>query len=181
VEKKKFPHFPRKLVIKRNIVRIRKAKTAEASLLTDLTVRSKAHWGYSKHFMEACRDELVLSKEKLKNPSNIYMVAESDNELIGYYGLEPVSETEIELSALFIEPRIIGKGLGKALLFHAMSAAIELGGKELTLQSDPNAEGFYLANGGVPTGRRESLSFPGRYLPTFSIPLQESMIARPIL
>ena len=81
------------------------------------------------------------------------MVAESDDELIGYYGWEPVSETEIELSALFIEPRGIGKGLGKVLLLHAMSAAIELGGKELILQSDPNAEGFYLANGGVLTGR----------------------------
>jgi len=60
--------------------------------------------------MEACRDELVLSKEKLKNPSNIYMVAESDNELIGCYGLDPVSETKIELSALFMNQGSLEKG-----------------------------------------------------------------------
>ena len=156
----------------RNIVLFRKARVTETILLTDLTVRSKAYWGYSEHFMEACANELVVPKETLENPSFSYMIVESKAEVVGYYGLEPASDTEIELSALFVEPKFIGKGLGKVLLIHAMNAAIELGGKELTLQSDPNAEGFYLANGGVLTGKRESQSFPGRYLPTFSISLQ---------
>jgi N-acetylglutamate synthase-like GNAT family acetyltransferase len=156
-------------------VLIRKADISEAELLTDLTVRSKAYWGYSKEFMIECNSELVLPKEKLGNQKYRYMVASSNDELIGYYGLEPITEIEVELSALFLEPRFIGKGLGKLLLLHAMNVASKMGGKKLTLQSDPNAEGFYLANSGILTGKKESLSFPGRYLPTFSIPLQESV------
>jgi N-acetylglutamate synthase-like GNAT family acetyltransferase len=123
--------------------------------------------------MEACIDELVVEKEKLENLNYVYMVAESDGELVGYYGLEPVSNSEVELSALFIDPKHIGEGLGKTLLEHAICAAREIGYKKLTLQSDPNAEGFYLHNGGVLTGKRESLSFPGRYLPTFCISFAE--------
>jgi len=152
-------------------VLIRKAKVREASSLTKLTVNSKAYWGYSEKFMAACIDDLVLPKEKLENPNFSYMVAEVNGELLGYYGLEPLSKVEIELSALFVESTHIGVGIGKALLAHAMNAAIDMGGTYLVLQSDPNAEGFYIANGWLLTGKRESLCFPGRYLPTFSISL----------
>jgi len=154
---------------------IRKAKATEANSLTELTVNSKAYWGYSEKFMAACIDELVVPKEKLENPNFCYMVAEVNNKLLGYYGLEPLSKVEIELSALFVESSNIGSGIGKALLAHAMNVALDMGGIDLVLQSDPNAEGFYIANGWLLTGKRESLSFPGRYLPTFSISLRESM------
>lgn len=164
-------NFPLNCIM-RDIVLFRKARVTEASLLTSLTVRSKAYWGYSEDFMEACADELVVPMENLQSQNHSYIVVESNDELIGYYGLEPVSATKIELSALFIEPKFIGRGLGKAILTHAMKSAFELGGKELTFESDPNAEGFYLANGAIITGKKESLSFSGRYLPTFSIMLQ---------
>ena len=33
----------------------------EADRLSDLAFRSKAHWGYSPEFMEACREELRVA------------------------------------------------------------------------------------------------------------------------
>ncbi len=165
------------LYIKRDILLLRKAKATEAGLLTELTVNSKAYWGYSEEFMAACIDELVVPKEKLENPNFCYMVAEVNGELLGYYGLEPLSKVKIELSALFVKSTNIGSGIGKALLAHAMNVALDMGGTNLVLQSDPNAEGFYIANGWLLTGKQESLSFPGRYLPTFSMSLSEGMNA----
>ncbi|HEY6741630.1 MAG TPA: hypothetical protein VI110_04665, partial [Lapillicoccus sp.] len=36
----------------------------EAGTLSDLALRSKAHWGYGAAFLEACRDELTLRPEQ---------------------------------------------------------------------------------------------------------------------
>jgi hypothetical protein len=49
-----------------------------------------------------------------------------------------------------------------------------MGAKQLIVQSDPYAEHFYVAAGGVVTGTRESASIPGRYLPTLAIELTAS-------
>jgi len=37
---------------------IREVDKSEADSLSDLAMRSKAHWGYSKDFMAACQKEL---------------------------------------------------------------------------------------------------------------------------
>ena len=42
---------------------IRRANVSEVESLSDIAYRSKAHWGYTREFMDACRDELTLSAE----------------------------------------------------------------------------------------------------------------------
>jgi GNAT superfamily N-acetyltransferase len=91
--------------------------------------------------------------------------------IVGFYALVRQSRTEYELDALFVEPAFIGKGFGRLLVEHAKSVASTMGGTKLIIQGDPNAERFYLAMGGVLTGRKESGSIPGRFLPTFSVDL----------
>ena len=83
----------------------------------------------------------------------------------------------MELEALFVEPRCIGQGFGRLLVEHAKSVALDMGASQLIIQGDPNAEGFYLAAGGVLTGTMESGSIPGRLLPTFVINLSEDHAA----
>ena len=153
---------------------IRKAKLEEAYLLSELSFRSKAYWGYSDRFMRACKVELTVSPENLCDERLCYMVAVSNDRIKGYYALETLSETEMELCALFIDPEFIGFGIGKVLLSHAKRVAADKGVTNLSLQSDPNAQGFYLAMGAVPSGKRKSSSIPGRFLPTFNIPLANS-------
>ena len=156
---------------------IRKAEVNEARSLSNLAIRSKAHWGYSPEFMAACENELVIAKSKLESDRFLYMVAEGNDEELGYYALERISESEFELEALFVEPKHIGSGIGRALLAHAKEAAAKMGGVTLIIQGDPNAEKFYLAAGGVRTGERESESIPGRFLPMFSISLIGNNVA----
>ena len=132
-------------------------------------MRSKAHWGYSAEFMEACRQELAVSESKLSNKHFHYAVAENQGEIVGYYALERLSGEEFELEALFVEPKHIGSGVGRALIGHAKNRAAANGGRTLIIQGDPHAEKFYRAAGGKRTGERESASIPGRFLPVFSI------------
>lgn len=158
-------------------VLIRDVKIHEASVLSNLALRSKAYWGYSAKFMAACENELLVTENKLASDKFQYMVAERKGKVIGYYALEKMSEPEFELDALFVEPDCIGSGIGRALLSHAKKAAANLGGVNLTIQGDPNAQKFYIAAGGVLTGERESASIPGRFLPTFIISLVGNDVA----
>ena len=156
---------------------IRKAEVNEASSLSKLAIRSKAYWGYSANFMAACEKELVITEHQLESDKFLYMVAESKGEQLGYYGLEKISESEFELEALFVDPKYIGSGIGRALLTHAKEMAAKMGGVTLVIQGDPNAKNFYLATGCILTGKRESASIPGRFLPTFSISLVDDNVA----
>jgi GNAT superfamily N-acetyltransferase len=40
-------------------------------------------------------------------------------------------------------PDAMGRGVGRSLFLHALERARELGCRELEIESDPNAEGFY--------------------------------------
>ena len=93
---------------------------------------------------------------------------------IGFYSLEHISDSEVELSFLFVEPDCIGKGYGRKLITHAQEKARDLGYSKMIIQGDPNAERFYRSAGGLLVGTRKSVSFPNRELPLFHIALKES-------
>ncbi len=160
------------LVRGRNQPRIRAAKPEEAEFLSELAFRSKAFWGYPPEFMEACREELAISRADLESKSFHYRVVEINETVVGYYGLEQLSPSVWELNALFVNPSQIGQGCGRLLIEHAKNTALEAGVKQLLIQSDPFAADFYQSAGGEQVGERESASIPGRYLPLFIIQLQ---------
>ncbi len=65
---------------------------------------SKASWGYSVDFMEACREELTVHPNRLESASFSYWVAETLSGILGFYALEKQSSTVFELEALFVAP-----------------------------------------------------------------------------
>lgn len=148
---------------------IRKVKPEEATGLSDLAMRSKAFWGYSAKFMEACRKELSILPSDIESGKYYYAVAERRGQVVGYCAVDRLSCVEFELEALFVEPKHIHSGVGRTLMNHAKNYASTNGGCVLTIQGDPNAERFYQAAGGKLTGKRESASIPGRFLPIFEI------------
>ncbi|MDJ0632834.1 MAG: GNAT family N-acetyltransferase [Xenococcaceae cyanobacterium MO_188.B29] len=149
--------------------KIRQAQSSESELISSLALRSKAYWNYSQEFILACRRELTYSQQDIQN--NHFFVAEINNLIIGFFALEILSEREIELAALFIDPAYINQGYGRKLIARAKLIARELGSKVMIIQGDPNATNFYLKVGGKLIGERESASIPGRYLPVFLIKL----------
>ena len=148
---------------------VRPARPAEAPLLSQLAFESKAHWGYDAEFMRACREELTISEEELdREPSH---VAEIAGQAVGFYALAHLNEEEIELEYLFVDPRVIGQGIGRCLLEHAKQIAAELGYRDLVIVGDPHAEGFYVRLGARRVGTKPSASIPGRRLPLFELAL----------
>lgn len=137
--------------------------------LSRLAFRSKAHWGYSRSFMESCREELTYSASELVARDSHSTIAESSEGVVGFCTLRKSREARYELEALFIEPSQTGKGIGRRLLYRARNQVAKQGGGRLLIQADPHAEPFYLACGATYAGSRESGSIPGRMLPLFEI------------
>jgi GNAT superfamily N-acetyltransferase len=135
---------------------IRRARPAEAAVLSALALRSKAHWGYDADFLAACQDDLTLSADD---------IATSGNAPSGFYRLVLQDGSVAELDALFVDPAAMGQGVGRRLWRHAVSTATKLGCSEMVWQSDPQAEGFYLAMGARRSGESASTVMPGRMLP----------------
>jgi GNAT superfamily N-acetyltransferase len=141
---------------------IRPARADEAELLTDLSLRSKALWGYDASFIARCRAIMRVKAGNIETQP--HYVAEIGGRIAGFYGFEPEADG-IGLDYLFIENELIGHGIGRALWEHAVATARSLGHAALIVVSDPNAEGFYLRMGCRRVGTRPSALENGRQLP----------------
>ena len=146
------------------IPQIRRARPEESAMLTELTFRSKAHWGYDDSFMERSRADLEFQAGKFLPDFHVYIL-EAEGEPSGYCSLIPVDTNTVELHDLFIEPRHIGKGYGKQLWDYAVNLARTLGFGRLVLTADPNAEPFYARQGAVRIGEKTSPVGSDRKLP----------------
>ncbi len=144
------------------------AQPEDATVLTDIAFRSKAHWGYSSEFMEACRHELVVTCQDCE--SGLIGVVREDGKLAGFYQLAG-TPPKGKLDDLFVDPAHIGKGLGGTLFRAALEHARRLGFTILSIHSDPHAEAFYLHMGATKIGELPSGSIPGRTLPLLEIRL----------
>ena len=157
-----------------NSLTIREAFPQEAELLSCLASRSKAHWGYSKNFLDACRSELTVDASRLGTNDYQSFAAVDGDSIVGFYTLERRAANSYELEALFVEPEHIGSGVGRSLIQDAVRRLSERGAERLTIQGDPHATEFYIAAGAKQVGTRESGSIPGRTLPLFEIELANS-------
>lgn len=117
------------------------------------------------------RAELSYTSEQIKGPVYLFFVADNSEAVLGFYALSRPSDCVCELEALFVEPKHIGKGIGRQLIDHAKKIAADLGATSIVLQGDPNALRFYAAAGGAVTGHKDSLSIHSRTLPLITIPL----------
>jgi GNAT superfamily N-acetyltransferase len=157
--------------VNKSEVLLRPAFAGDAGELSDLAVRSKAHWGYSSDFIDTCRDELTCTPDQIEDPGFTFTVAQLAGRLVGFYALKKLSACKFDLNALFVEPDHIGTGIGRALIAHARSVAAQDGATQVVIQSDPNAQAFYEHVGAEYHGQEESDSIPGRFLPNLVINL----------
>ncbi len=148
---------------KESDLEIRRARPEEAEVLTELAIRSKGHWGYDTAVLAACRAELTFTADDLTRA--VTFVADGPGGPVGFYRLLVRDDGICELDDLFVDPTAIGSGVGKRLWAHTVAQAAAAGCMEITIQSDPFAEGFYQAMGAKRIGESESGSVPGRMLP----------------
>lgn len=142
---------------------LRAPRPDESTAITDMIFASKASNGYDPAFMEACRDELRVTPEKLAK--GWHRVAVRGPKILGSVSLENLPQSEGVVSGLFVAPSAQGTGVGRALwnsaLDHARSAAMT----KIRLDADPMAVPFYTAMGCQVVGEAPSGSIAGRMLP----------------
>lgn len=145
---------------------IKKANPHDHKILTEITKKSKAHWGYSEEQIEIWSEFLRVSKEYVETKSVYNLIVE--DKIVGYYSFFHESENTIKLDNLFILPEFIGKGFGKMLLNDFFIRLKNIDIEKVILNSEPNAEEFYTKFGFVKVGQIET-SIKDRYLPIMEL------------
>jgi N-acetylglutamate synthase-like GNAT family acetyltransferase len=152
-------------------VQVRRAKSHEADVLTNIAMRAKQSNGYDASFMDACRDELTVTASHMKKAE--YWVAELDT-VCGFVCLVESVEPKVgEVYALFIDPDWQRCGIGKSLWLKILQRAELKGIEKIRLDADPVATSFYISIGfnvieNVPSG-----SIKGRFIPRMEIHLNQ--------
>ncbi|MBA3961761.1 MAG: GNAT family N-acetyltransferase [Chthoniobacterales bacterium] len=148
------------------IVRAIPADAAELSLVSRA---AKAHWGYSAAALEEWGENLLVTSKFIAG--NEVFKAIAGAQTVGFYALHRVKRVW-RLEHLWVFPDWIGHGAGAALFRHAVARAAELGVTRLTIESDPNAEGFYLHMGARRVGTLHTqMEGKARELPLLEIPI----------
>ena len=141
------------------MVMIRPARPQDAQALTDLAVRSEAHWGQDADFMDTFRRVYAVTPAFIER--NTAFVAEDARGLAGFYALVP-EEDAVSLEYLYLDPGRLGEGLGRTLWQHMAAHCRTQAIREVRLVCGPEPRAFYLKMGAVETGEIESLVRPGR-------------------
>lgn len=148
---------------------IRQARIEEQDKLSEIAIRSKAYWGYSEGFMQACKYELTVTDEKISSSDYQYIVACEQAQIKGFAGLQRISTQICELDGLFVDPEFIGKGIGRLLFEHALTVLKSQNFKMLHIHSDPHASDFYQKMGASFIRQVPSGSIDGRQLPLYTL------------
>ena len=124
---------------------IKRANADDNEVLTAITKKSKAHWGYSEEQILKWNDNLTISREYIEN--NFVFKLVNGNEIIGYYSYIIKQQKNVLLDNLFVLPEYIGKGFRKYLMSDFLDRMKKENFEKITLDSEPNAEEFYLKMG----------------------------------
>jgi len=142
------------------MLNFRQAIIDELPTLNEISMLSKAHWGYPKAWLEAWKDGLLISQEQFLQ--QYILVVEVDQQIIGFSAMKE-QIANYEILHLWLLPAYIGKGIGKKLL-QTIIQTFAKHDKPIIVEADPNAEAFYKSQGFVTFTQVES--FPkGRFLP----------------
>lgn len=121
-------------------MKIRKAKSDESEILTQIAQTSKRYWNYPERWLILWKDALIITPDFILK--NEVCAAVDGDKILGFYAL--VAEDDaMTLEHLWVSPEHIGSGVGRKLFAHAVEKAISLNAKSIDIESDPNAEEFY--------------------------------------
>ena len=129
---------------------IRLAVEEEAELLSTLAMNAKAHWGYAKEVLEGWRAQLTISPADVRKRP-MYVAADA-GQIVGFYSLEPSRAGSWQLDNFWVKPGYMNRGIGRALINHALDTAAHGAASEVTVDADPNAAAFYIHCGAVRRG-----------------------------
>jgi len=147
---------------------IKRAQKDDSIILSTITYKSKAFWGYDEAQLEKWKKELTITETYIEENATYKLIV--GEKIAGYYSLLKVENEPVKLDNLFLLPEYIGKGFGKFLLLDCVNRAKHLGFKRMILDSEPNATGFY-ENFGFEVYNLLESSIKDRFLPQMELDL----------
>jgi N-acetylglutamate synthase-like GNAT family acetyltransferase len=143
--------------------RLRAAAPDDYGRVRELTLDSKAHWGYDRDFVRRWAEGLSFESDRER------WVAELDGEIVAWAALVPPAGGVAVLDDLWVDPAWMGRGVGSRLFRLAADRARELGAERLEWGAEPNSVGFYEKVGGRKL--RDHVTEWGRVAPWMGIDL----------
>jgi N-acetylglutamate synthase-like GNAT family acetyltransferase len=119
---------------------IRRATAEDADALSDLAHRAKAHWGYPATWMRQWDAQLTIIPGYLE--MHDVWVSDEDGTIVGMCALEDCQD-HWNMEHVWVDPDAHGRGIGRALVMHALNEARRRHAGVVELLSDPYASGFY--------------------------------------
>ena len=129
-------------------MKIVRAKPEDAAALTEIAFAAKRHWGYPERWIEIWRDILTVTPALVA--ANPTFSAIEDDRVVGFSSL--TIEPRPDLTHLWVLPRAMGRGFGRALFERIVEQGKALGFSSFEIEADPNAESFYLHLGAKRVG-----------------------------
>ncbi len=133
-------------------------------MLSTLAKNGKAHWNYPAEWLKLWEEDLTIDLHLLNDA--ITFIIKIDKQIQGFCLLFP-SEDFFELEHLWIDTKLIGKGVGGHLMDHVLKI-IQKQTSEIRVSADPNAEGFYSRYGFIKYANQKS-SPEGRTIPRMKL------------
>ena len=135
-------------------IEIRRAVQAERSSLEALQWRASLANPGDRDSLVANPDAIALPAEQIAD-GHVF-VAQHDYVIVGFATVLTRPDGDAELDALFVEPTLWQRGVGRLLVEHCAGVARERASCVLHVVGNPHAEGFYLACGFRTTGTVET-------------------------
>jgi predicted N-acetyltransferase YhbS len=130
-------------------VKVRRAHPSESRALSELALQAKSLWGYSAAQLASWASDLRISPESITSEPTF--VVEEEGGLVGVVQLSTI-EFPWSIEHLWVHPSAGRRGVGCQLVRHALRYAREQGQAELRVDSDPQAERFYVRLGARKVG-----------------------------
>jgi GNAT superfamily N-acetyltransferase len=135
--------------------RLRFARIGERADLEALQRRASLVWQEYRAALRAHPDAIAIPVAQLRD--RCVRVAERGGRVVGFVAVVAGRRGVAEVDGMFVEPRHMGRGVGRALMLDAIRLARRRGALVLEVTAGP-AEGFYAKLGFV-TVRRAKTRF----------------------
>ena len=124
---------------------IRPALLTERSSLEGLQWRASLANAGDRESLFANPDAIALPDEQIAD-GHVF-VAQHEGVIVGFAAVLPRLDGNAELDALFVEPTLWKRGVGRLLVEQCADVARERGSRILRVIGNPHAERFYVACG----------------------------------
>ena len=120
---------------------VRSALVSERKYLEALQWRASLENPGDSEALRANPDAIELPVGQIEGGG--VFVAELDEVVVGFAAILPRDDGDSELDALFVEPAVWRRGIGRALIQRCCLAATAAGCRSLRVVGNPHAEAFY--------------------------------------